>query len=368
MRTCKRSLFSGSFSKKEISLLSKNKNPHSKRFLSVKSAKVILFEENGEPEKVLSFKEVPLPATLGRNEVLIKWLAAPINHADLNIISGTYGTKSKLPAVGGTEGVGVIVETGTDVKTVKVDDSVIPAKPTGTWRTYGVVTEQEVLKIPSDIRKEYAATLSSPCTAYRLLQDFVNLKSGDVIIQNGANSMVGTALLQIANSRGIKSLNVIRQRPDFPDIVEKLKNLGGHSVYTDEYISTAPFKRILNDMPSKPKLALNMVGGTNATELIRHLGEGGTMVTYGGMSHRPVTAPTSSFIFNDVKLVGFWLTKWLETHSVADRQQMLDPIFELIRSGKLQLWMQTWKFDNFFDALKQEKIPQRDRKVVLTMQ
>lgn len=29
---------------------------------------------------------------------------------------------------------------------------------------------------------------------------------------------------------------------------------------------------------------------------------GGTMVTYGGMSMRPVTLPTSAFIFNDVQL------------------------------------------------------------------
>jgi trans-2-enoyl-CoA reductase len=62
---------------------------------------------------------------------LIKWLAAPINPADLNIIEGMYGVKANLPAIGGTEGAGVIVETGKDVKGVNVFDHVIPAKATG---------------------------------------------------------------------------------------------------------------------------------------------------------------------------------------------------------------------------------------------
>lgn len=35
---------------------------------------------------------------------------------------------------------------------------------------------------------------------------------GDVIIQNGANSMVGLSVIQIAAARGIKTLNIIRRR------------------------------------------------------------------------------------------------------------------------------------------------------------
>ena len=46
-------------------------------------------------------------------------------------------------------------------------------------------------KCPSDIPAEYAATIGvNPCTAYRLLRDFVTLREGDCIIQNGANSQV----------------------------------------------------------------------------------------------------------------------------------------------------------------------------------
>lgn len=35
---------------------------------------------------------------------------------------------------------------------------------------------------------------------------------------------------------------------------------------------------------------------------------GGTIVTYGGMSMKPVSLPTSLFIFKDLHARGFWLS------------------------------------------------------------
>ena len=41
--------------------------------------------------------------------------------------SGVYGTIATFPAVGGSEGVGVVTEVGGDVKTFEEGDWVIPA-------------------------------------------------------------------------------------------------------------------------------------------------------------------------------------------------------------------------------------------------
>lgn len=84
---------------------------------------------------------------------------------------------------------------------------------------------------------EYAATvIVNPVTALRMLEDFVALKSGiaispqlllcffqspfsdicacvgDSIVQNGATSIVGQCIIQLARVRGIRSLNIIRDR------------------------------------------------------------------------------------------------------------------------------------------------------------
>lgn len=37
----------------------------------------------------------------------------------------------------------------------------------------------------------------NPPTAYRMLADFVDLKPGDLVVQNGASSNVGRAVIQV---------------------------------------------------------------------------------------------------------------------------------------------------------------------------
>ncbi|GAA6072352.1 enoyl-[acyl-carrier-protein] reductase, mitochondrial isoform X1, partial [Tachysurus ichikawai] len=87
----------------------------------------------------------------------------------------------------------------------------------------------------------------------------------------------------------------------------------------------------------RPKLALNGVGGKSATELLRHLQTGGTMVTYGGMAKQPVTVPVSALIFKDVKVRGFWVTRWKRDNKHNDEalRCMLDELCTLILAGKL---------------------------------
>lgn len=70
---------------------------------------------------------------------------------------------------------------------------------------------ENVMVVDDRLPAAYAATLSvNPATAYRLLSDFSKLEAGDVIIQNGANSMVGMAIIQMARERGIKTINIVR--------------------------------------------------------------------------------------------------------------------------------------------------------------
>ena len=49
----------------------------------------------------------------------------------------------------------------------------------GTWCRYHILPEEQLIKLPSDVPVEFAATVSvNPCTAYRMLKDFKDLKPG----------------------------------------------------------------------------------------------------------------------------------------------------------------------------------------------
>uniref|UniRef100_A0A670IMR8 Enoyl-[acyl-carrier-protein] reductase, mitochondrial n=1 Tax=Podarcis muralis TaxID=64176 RepID=A0A670IMR8_PODMU len=311
------------------------------RALSASAARArprgLIYEQHGEPAQVLNLKEIDL-AELGDSGVNVKIIAAPINPSDINMIQGTYATLPDLPAVGGNEGVGQVIEAGSRVTSLKPGDLVIPADAgLGTWRTEAIFGEETLLKIPPDIPLTCAATLSvNPCTAYRMLSDFEVLKPGDSVIQNAANSGVGQAVIQIAAAKGFKTINVVRDRPNLQELVDRLKSLGADHVVTEEVLRKPEVKELFKKIP-RPILALNGVGGKSATELLRHLQHKGTMVTYGGMSKQPITAPVSALIFKDVKLRGFWMTQWKRDNAQNKEKLrgMIEDLCDLIRKGQL---------------------------------
>lgn len=134
---------------------------------------------------------------------------------------------------------------------------------------------------------------------------------------------------------------------------------------TEEFAKSADMRNIIADLPA-PVLALNCVGGESATELARLLGNNGTIVTYGGMSKKPVTLSTSSLIFKNINVRGFWLSRWTKEHSVEERQKMIDHLASLVKSKKLQLSLERKSFDELPSVMSSIYEGQKDRKIVLT--
>ena len=154
-----------------------------------------------------------------------------------------------------------------------------------------------------------AATLAvNPCTAYRMLKDFEHLESGDIVLQNGANSAVGQCVIQIAKHFGYRTVNVVRNRENIYQLKQELSALGADHVLTEEELRSC--KLFKNGELAAPKLVLNCVSGKSVIELIKAMADSGTLVTYGGMSRQPLIVPTSAFIFKNIRLVGYWMTRW----------------------------------------------------------
>lgn len=299
---------------------------------------------------IVSLEDVQLPESLSPNQVHIQMLLAPINPADINQIEGTYAFIPPIPFVAGNEGLGQVLSVGSSVKNIKAGDWVLPASAgIGTWCQQLVCQSDQLISVPNDISPEAAATiLVNPCTAYRMLEDFVNLRPGDCVIQNGANSSVGRAVIQIAAMKGIRTINIVRDRPNFEELEKDLLSIGATMVIkADRLILPETQAHIKSTLGCQPALAFNCVGGQAATDLARSLAPGGTLVTYGGMSRKPVTIPTGLLIFNDIHINGFWISAWykrqveeLKTGQkgplTSKREEMMQTLFTMIRSGKLR--------------------------------
>uniref|UniRef100_A0A1A9WWH0 Enoyl-[acyl-carrier-protein] reductase, mitochondrial n=1 Tax=Glossina brevipalpis TaxID=37001 RepID=A0A1A9WWH0_9MUSC len=293
-------------------------------------AKVLKFSNYGEPAEVLELVDELLPPP-ENNQVLVKILAAPINPADINTIQGKYPVKPKFPAVAGNECVGEIQEVGSCVKNLKKGQRVVPFTTSlGTWSTHAIYNEDQLLPISDKIGLAEAATFTvNPCTAYRMLKDFVKLSPEHCIIQNGANSAVGQAVHQLCKAWGINSVGIVRDRPDIENLKNYLKKLGATEILTEvEVRTTKIFKE--KQLP-KPLLAFNCVGGKSATEISRHLDDKGIMVTYGGMSREPITVATGPLIFKDISFRGFWMTRWTKENCTScERFTMFEDLLKLI--------------------------------------
>lgn len=315
-------------------------------------SKAVVYDQHGSPDVVTRVTELP-PVEINDNDVCVRMLAAPINPSDINRIEGVYPVRPPLPAVGGYEGVGEVHAIGSAVKGLSPGDWVIPSPPSsGTWQTY-VVKEQSVWqKVDKSTPMEYAATvIVNPLTALRMLEDFIALKSGDTIVQNGATSIVGQCVIQLARLRGIHSINIIRDRAGSDEAKAHLKQLGADEVYTESQLEVKNVRGLLGNIP-EPVLGFNCVGGNAASLILKFLKQGGTMVTYGGMSKKPITVSTSAFIFKELTLTGFWLQRWMSSDKAEERQSMIDYLLGLCRDGKLKYELEVAPFDDFHTALE----------------
>ena len=334
----------------------------------------VTYEEHGDPTKVLVGKTLQHgtdPSSLKSKQIYIRMLAAPINPADINMIQGVYPVKLPLPLVAGFDGVAEVLSVGAGVKGLQSGDWVVPRTISGigTWRMSAVCNEDDMWKIPNDIPLLCAATVAlNSCTAYRMLTDFEHVGSGDVVIQNGANSAVGQSVIQIAAAMGIQTVNIVRDRPDIDVLVNYLKHMRATHVITDDFAHSAEMKILMGTLP-KPKLALNCVSGKGVADILKYVEQKSTMVTYGGMSRKPLMVPTGSFIFNDVRLRGFWMSRWTQENSDSpERQKMWDYLCRLMWSEKLlpPIYRRV-PLEHFQDGVKKAMEPYTTEKQILVM-
>ncbi|KAI1704230.1 zinc-binding dehydrogenase domain-containing protein [Ditylenchus destructor] len=324
------------------------------------TVKKLVYKENGDPGKVIQLEESILSTeSLGDSEVLVRWLAAPINPSDLGQIKGTYAVKPPLPAVAGLEGCGEVEKVGSKVTTLKPGDWVIPSSSgIGTWRTYGIYDEDKLTPIHKSFSKLSAATIMvNPPTAYRLLKDIVELKPGDVVAQNGANSACGRYIIQFCRLWGYKTVNVIRDRPGVQDVKEELKDWGADEVYTEE-----EFSKLASNLKGV-KLAIDCVGGEKTMLLLPALEKEGTLVIYGEMSSQPAQIDQRSLIFKDLHVRGFWLAKYYGENP-NDRSQMFAEIGKLLSEGKLKDAPFTeHKIEDFAEAIRASRSSSNSKQI-----
>src|SRR6267378_3162215 len=213
----------------------------------------------GDPVDGLRYVDIPEPDAPGPNHVLIGVEFSPINPNDLMVAQGIYAFRPPLPAVIGNEGAGRVLAVGPGVESVKVGDRVLAPPASFTWRERIVVSAGGLSALPADADPRQLAMLGiNPPSAALLLSEYVDLKPGEWVVQNAANSGVGRWVIVFAKKRGLKTVNIVRR----PELVAELEaTLSPH----------------------------------------------GTLISFAAMSEGPMSISPLDFIFKPLTMEGFWL-------------------------------------------------------------
>ncbi|HEY5742256.1 MAG TPA: 2-enoyl thioester reductase domain-containing protein [Terrimicrobiaceae bacterium] len=315
----------------------------------------------GRPEEVLKVEEFPRPRA-GKGELLLEMLTAPINPADLNVIEGKYGELPGLPAIIGNEGAGRVAALGSQVNGFAVGDLVLPMCR-GTWTQFMLAEAAKAVKLPHEMNAFQAGMLSvNPASAWGMLSSFVRLEEGAWIAQNAANSAVGRSVIQIARSRGWRTLNVVRRS----ELIEELKSLGADAVCLEE----DDLRKVSEELcgGARPLLALNAVGGASALNLANALGDKGTLVTYGAMGRQPLKIPNGLLIFRNLEFKGFWVSRWLRGLPASQAGEMWAALAALSLEGKLRMPVhRIFPLEELLAAVKEASQEKRTGKVLLDL-
>lgn len=331
----------------------------------------VSFASTGEPLDVLEYcaittEDDDIPPLGSSQSVRVEMWDAPWNPADMNAVQGRYASPYpknhsetdfvprsryfQARTIAGSEGWGRVTDIQGAASHIAIGDIVTVGLPgIGTLRSSLWVPPSSLIPFARGVELQTktgskASTLSQlGGTAIRMLRDFSHLSPGAIVIQNAGNSGVGLLVSQLAKllldvqvvsvvRRGTKTDSEWKALINHVDKVGKAALVVAEEDITDKE-SFKDFLATLSQLSSSnklPTLAFNAVGGESASLLSKCLDQGGTMVTYGGMSMKPITVGTPQFIFRNLQFVGYWHGRWMVQNSHKAKQAMVNELVDAV--------------------------------------
>ncbi len=290
-----------------------------------------IHHEFGDPAQVLALDDAPMPEPKA-GEVRIRTLLAPIHNHDLLTVRGQYGYKPTLPAIGGSEAVGIVDALGEGVEGVSIGERVASSSGRGTWAEYFTTPARMIVPMPDGIPDETAAQLMAmPLRALMLLESLA-LAPGAWIVQNAANGAVGKALAMLGEARGLHVANVVRR----DDGIAELAALGIPHVVSS---AQADWMQQVRDLtgPGLAQAAIDSVGGKASGEMLSLVGNGGTLVSFGALTGEAMRLSPADLIFKQAIVKGFWGSKASQAMSSEDKRRLVGELLQRTLAGELRL-------------------------------
>lgn len=313
----------------------------------------------GDPAAVLKLADGPTPEP-GPGQVRIRVILSPIHNHDLWTVRGSYGYKPTLPAIGGSEAMGVVDALGDGVAGLRLGQRVAAAGLRGSWAEYALAPAAGLVPLPDAITDEQGAQLiAMPFSAITLL-GFLGVGPGDWFVQNAANGAVGKAVAMLARARGIHALNLVRRDA----AVAEMQDLGLDALSTEGADWPDRVRAATGGAPIRA--AVDSIGGKAAGALLSLLADEGLLVSFGSMTGGAMEISSGDLIFKQAVVRGFWGAKVSAAMPADERARLMGELIGLVADGALILPVGgTFGLDRIGDAVRASLAPGKAGKILL---
>jgi NADPH:quinone reductase-like Zn-dependent oxidoreductase len=214
--------------------------------------------------------ELPDPGEPAADEVLVEVRASGVANWDDFVRTGRWDVGSVPPMALGVAASGTVAAVGAEVSEWQIGDEVLthplPLRGSGTWAPLLLAPADQLAAKPAAVSWEAAAVFPVPAlTALQVVDEALELKSGETVLVHGAGGVTGRLLVLIAAERGAEVIATAG-----PTSAERVKQLGAAQVldYHDE------------GWPEQVRVsaAVNAAGG-GAVDTLRAVADGGRFAT-----------------------------------------------------------------------------------------
>lgn len=331
-------------------------------------AKKVVITAKGGPEviQVIEF-DIAEPAD---NEVGIRVKYAGVAYGDLMVRKIAMPGLPRLPMTPGADITGIIDKIGKNITGFKPGDRVaVPLMSAfGGQAQYVCVDADQVLKVPETVPLDKAVCLIiNYLTAYGMFTRYITQEKCDkpVILVHGGSGGVGSALIQIAVSQGIKVYSTASKTN--LDMIQKMGAIG------IDYQNTDFVDVIKNDGPGKVDGVFDPIGKDYLKRSLRALKKGGSYIGYGFQKDLNAGFPgvlKSMLRFFARKMITF--NKKLFFHilnEVEPKDQLtnLETLFTLYTEGKIDpIISEVFAIDDAVKAHYNLEVGKRRGKILIT--
>ena len=258
--------------------------------------KAVLCERLDGPD-ALVVKDLPEPDGPKPNEVRVHVQLRSLSFTDILMSKGEYQVKPPLPFVVGGEGVGKVIEVGSNVKDLKQGDQVL----VGAGCVEQVVVEaKRATKLPGNADLAAAASYrSNYSTALYALQRG-RLQPGEVLLVHGAAGGVGLAAVDVGKLMGATVIGTASTQ----EKLDVVTSMGADHIinYSDD-----GFRDQVKEFTGGQgaDVIYDPVGGDVFDESMRCIAPFGRILIVGFTGGRPALAKTNHLLIKDAELIGF---------------------------------------------------------------